>query len=50
MKKMVSSPKLMIFEGDKTSGLVERTFGKSSLLEKWKLFEVMKHYYNEEMG
>lgn len=42
-KKMVNAPKLMIFEGHKTSGLVEMTFGKNSLLEEWKLSEVMEH-------
>nr|XP_012422705.1 PREDICTED: uncharacterized protein LOC105758211 [Odobenus rosmarus divergens] len=34
---------------DKTSGLVETIFEKNSLLEEWKLSEVIEHY-NDRMG
>lgn len=49
MKKIINSPKLRIFEGHKTSGLVEKIFEKNSLLEEWKLSEVIEHY-NDKMG
>lgn len=49
MKKIINSPKLRTFEGHKTSGLVEKIFEKNSLLEEWKLSEVIEHY-NDKMG
>ena len=38
---------MQIFEGDTTSGLVEKIYAKNSQLEEWKLSEVIEHYYDK---
>lgn len=44
MKKIINSPKLRIFEGDKTFGFIEKIFEWNiELLEEWKLSEVIEH-------